>query len=124
LRQGLLAYRTIIIMATPRMIPTWGVRSREEEVKEEHWRRRAVQLRVEMVPGRVVSKVIVVVIMPYPGGEPIKQSQSQFKRLTSRQKHLNSTSRENARYVIDFASRLITRQEDTSCNRLPRTKPA
>jgi len=74
------------------------------------------RLRVEMASGRVVSKVIVVVIIPYPGGDLIKQNQSQFKRLTSRQKPLNSTTRKNTLYVIDFASRLVTRQEDTSCN--------
>jgi hypothetical protein len=63
------------MIATPKMTPTWGVRSSEKEVKERHSRRRAVQLRVEMAPGRVISKGIVAVIMPQPGGghktEPI-----------------------------------------------------
>lgn len=51
-------------MTMPKMIPTWGVRSREKEVKERHWRRREAKLRVVVAQGGVVSKVIVVVIVP------------------------------------------------------------
>jgi hypothetical protein len=52
------------MMATPKMTPTWGVRRREKEVNERHWRYRAVQPRVVVTPGAVVSEVIVVAIMP------------------------------------------------------------
>ena len=51
-------------MATPKMTPTWGVRRREKEVNERHWRFRAVQPRVVVAPGMVILKVIVVVMMP------------------------------------------------------------